>query len=180
LYVSERDILVAKKKLTEADGANQSAPQDTNPSATTVVQSITPAEPAKQDPKDTIDDDAEKDIEKSNSIHVAETKLRVLRTVKVNGSDEDTSGTDETIDVQTFVTVPAMVSVGVPVKISRAYQSIGIEVSVSLPCYKEEIKEARDLAYALAKERVFTEIPIIQKALNALVASANGQQPPVT
>lgn len=157
---------------------------DTTTSAAAIVQSITPPTPTAQtvSPQDAINaatNDAEKDIKKSNAIHVAETKLRVLKTVKVNGTDEDTSGTDETIDVQTFLTVPAMATVNVPVKISRAYQSIGVEVSVSLPCYKEEIKEGIDMAYSLAKERVFTEIPIIQKALNALVASANGHQPPV-
>jgi len=163
------------KKKTEADTST----------ATAVVQSITPATPTAQhqNPQDAINaatTEAEKDIEKTNSVHIAETKLRVLKTVKLHGTDEDTSGTDETIDVQTFITVPAMATVNVPVKISRAYQSIGIEVSVSLPCYKEEIKEGIDMAYALAKERVFTEIPIIQKALNALAAQANGQQAPVT
>ena len=53
----------------------------------------------------------------------------------------------------------------VPIKLSRSFQSVGVEVGVYLPCYKEELPQAIELAYRMAKERVAREIPIIKKAL---------------
>lgn len=95
----------------------------------------------------------------------AETKIIVQRTVKLDGSDSDSSSTENVIEIQTFVTTPAMAHVSVPIKLSRNFQSVGVEVGVYLPCYKEELPEAIELAYRLAKERVAREIPIIKKAL---------------
>ena len=79
--------------------------------------------------------------------------------------DQDSASTENIIEVQAFVTTPAMAHVSVPVKLSRSFQSVGVEVGVYLPCYKEELPEAIEVAYRLAKERVMREIPIIKKAL---------------
>jgi len=95
----------------------------------------------------------------------AETKLIVNRTVKLDGVDSDSSSTESVIEIQTFATTPAMAHVSVPIKLSRSFQSVGVEVGVYLPCYKEELPEAIELAYRLAKERVAREIPIIKQAL---------------
>lgn len=94
-----------------------------------------------------------------------ETKIIVHRTVKLDGVDVDSASTEDVISVQTFATTPAMAYVSVPIKISRNFQSVGVEVGVYLPCYKEELPEAIELAYRLAKERVAREIPIMKKAL---------------
>jgi hypothetical protein len=95
----------------------------------------------------------------------AESKIIVQRTVKLDGVDSDSSSTENLIEVQTFATTPAMAFVSVPIKLSRSFQSVGVEVGVYLPCYKEELPEAIELAYRLAKARVAREIPIIKKAL---------------
>ncbi len=103
---------------------------------------------------------------------VAETKVVVSRTVKLDGVDKDAGTTEDTIEVQTFVTTPAMAIVHVPVKLSRQYQSIGVEVGVYLPCYKEELQDAIELAYRMAKDRVAREIPIIKAGLESVTGSA--------
>jgi len=95
----------------------------------------------------------------------AETKIIVQRTVKLDGVDQDSASTEDVIEIHTFATTPAMAHVSVPIKLSRSFQSVGVEVGVYLPCYKEELPAAIELAYRLAKERVAREIPIIKKAL---------------
>ncbi len=96
----------------------------------------------------------------------AETKVVVQRTVKLDGVDQDSASTEQVIEVQIFATTPAVAHVSVPVKLSRSFQSVGVEVGVYLPCYKEELPDAIELAYRMAKERVMREIPIIKKALD--------------
>lgn len=110
--------------------------------------------------------------EASRAQVAAETKITVSRTVKLGGTDQDSGSTEDVIDVQTFVTTPAMAVVSVPVKLSRQFQSVGVEVGVHLPCYKEELPEAIELAYRMAKERVLREIPIIKKALEGVTGQS--------
>lgn len=118
------------------------------------------AEPIEKDPKA---------LAATNAPHVAETKVRVNRTVKLDGVDSDSASTEDTIEIHAFATVPAMATVGPSVKISRQFQSVGLDIQVSIPCYKEELPQAIEQAYTLAKERILREIPEIQKALNGLV-----------
>lgn len=96
---------------------------------------------------------------------VRETKIVVQRTVKLDGEDQDSASSEDVIEVQTFATTPAMAIVSLPIKLSRSFQSVGIEVGVYLPCYKEELPLAVEEAYRMVKERVAREIPIIKKAL---------------
>lgn len=95
----------------------------------------------------------------------AETKIIVQRTVKLEGVDQDSASSEDVIEVQTFATTPAMAVVSVPIKLSRSFQSVGVEVGVYLPCYKEELPQALDKAYRMVKERIARELPIIKKAL---------------
>jgi hypothetical protein len=113
-------------------------------------------------------------LESSITAQVVETKIRVHRTVKLSGADSDASSTDDVIDVQSFATVPAMATVSLPIKITRRFQSVGLEVGISIPCYKEELPQALEAAYIMARERIIREIPEIQKALNGI--AENGQQ----
>lgn len=96
---------------------------------------------------------------------VAETKIVVHRTVKLDGVDHDSASSEETIAVHVFATTPAMACVSVPIKLSRQYQSVGVEIGVYLPCYKEELPEAIEEAYRLVKERIAREIPLIKSSL---------------
>ena len=103
---------------------------------------------------------------------LVESKILVHRTVKLDGS-EDSASESEVIEVTKFLTTPAIVSVSVPVKIVRNFQSIGLEVTVQLPCYKEEIDRGIELAYRIAKDRVFREIPAIQQSLTGVADSTS-------
>lgn len=107
----------------------------------------------------------ERALEESMAPVAAETKIVVSRTVKLDGADTDSSTAEDVIEVQVFATTPAMAVVSVPVKLSRSFQSVGVEVGVYLPCYKEELPQAIEAAYDMAKERVMREIPIIKQAL---------------
>lgn len=113
--------------------------------------------------------------ETTHKLVAAETKVVVSRTVKLDGTDQDSGSTEDVIAVQTFITTPAMAVVSVPIKLSRQFQSVGVEVGVYLPCYKEELPQAIELAYQLAKDRVNRELPIMKKALEAV--TGGGQSP---
>lgn len=117
----------------------------------------------KQDTQEVTTD--ENAINESMAPVVSESKIVVSRTVKLDGEDTDSSTAEDVIEVQTFATTPAMAVVSVPVKLSRSFQSVGVEVGVYLPCYKEELPQAIEAAYDMAKERVMREIPIIKQAL---------------
>jgi hypothetical protein len=97
----------------------------------------------------------------------------VIKTVKSSGKDESSDGEPETIEVHKFATNPAIVSVSYPVKLSKAYQTVGITVGVSLPCYVEEIPQAFERANNLVIERMKIEMPKI-KALVAKMAEERG------
>jgi hypothetical protein len=120
-----------------------------------------------------VDKDA---VATTNAPVVVETKIRVHRTVKLDGA-EDSASTDDVIEVQTFATTPAMAVVTCPIKISRKFQSVGLEVGVYLPCYKEELPLAIEAAYRMAKERIMQEIPGIQKALSGIVEGVSDSAP---
>ena len=59
-----------------------------------------------------------------------------------------------------------MVNVEIPLKMTKNYNSIGITVGVTLPCYAEEIEAGIDGAKALVMKRVHAEIPNLKIALN--------------
>lgn len=120
------------------------------------------------DKKPTVD---EKALDATRVPVVAESRITVSRTVKLDGSDKDSGTSEDVIDVQVFQTTPAMAVVSVPIKLSRQFQSVGVEVGVYLPCYKEELPQAIELAYRMAKERVSREIPLIKKALEGVTGT---------
>jgi hypothetical protein len=96
------------------------------------------------------------------------TTITVNRTTK-KSSQDDQDGEPETIEVHKFATNPAIVSISYPVKLTRAYQTAGITVGVSVPCYAEEIPAAFEKANSLVIERLKVEIPKV-KALLAKMA----------
>jgi len=104
-------------------------------------------------------------IEASRAPVVAETKVTVMRTVKLDGVDTDSASSEETIEVHVFVTTPAIAVVTLPIKISRNYQSIGIEIGAYVPCYKEELPDGIEYAYQLVKAKAMEELPGMKKAL---------------
>lgn len=87
------------------------------------------------------------------------TVVRVSRTVKIDGEDEASDlETEEIIEVRRFVTQPAICRFGFPIKRSIDYQSVGLEISVDLPCYVEEIEHgfvrAKDIVVATMQAHI--------------------------
>lgn len=97
--------------------------------------------------------------------------MRVTRTV--NASGESTSkDTSEIIDVKSFATQPAIVNFSYPIKKALEYQSAGIEIGVSLPCYVEEIEDGITRAQEIVVSRVADLLPEVDAVLDKLVDQA--------
>lgn len=92
-------------------------------------------------------------------------KIRTSKTIRLSGQPESSSSDEELIEVHKFVTKPAVASVSIPLKMTMDYQSIGIEIGVSLPCYAEEIDAGIEKAYEIAFNRITAKIPEIQRTL---------------
>jgi hypothetical protein len=76
-------------------------------------------------------------------------RIFVSRTVGNNPSVDD----DKLLEVQEFEVEPAFVRAGYGVTINLGnYESARCDVSVTLPCYKEEVKEAVEEAWGIAEE----------------------------
>lgn len=80
----------------------------------------------------------------------------------VPNGDEDNS--EETLEVHSFVTSPANVSVEMGMTLNLGnYESARITVSLSVPCYKEELEEAHEFARKWVEDRVVAESKKIRK-----------------
>lgn len=108
--------------------------------------------------------------DKSETTTSVPTTITVSRTVKIGktGDEASSSEVEETIEVHQFATTPAIARVSIPLKKAHNYNSAGLTVGVDMPCYKEELPEALEKAYELAKERLLVELPKIIEALKKL------------
>lgn len=100
-----------------------------------------------------------------DSLTAAPLKIRTSKTIKLKGQPEESSSTEELIEIHKFATQPAVASVSIPLKMTMDYQSLGIEIGVSLPCYAEELDAGIEKAYEIAFARITAKIPEIQKTL---------------
>jgi len=86
----------------------------------------------------------------------------VNKTVGPSRGGPPPDGEEDIIAVHKFETDPAMVSVDYAITMNLGnYESAKISVSVSVPCYKEEIDEAYEFAQAWAEERLSKERDMI-------------------
>lgn len=107
------------------------------------------------------------------------TTITVTRTVKIDGTDEAAGSDDpeeemEEIEVHRFATQPAMVRFSYPLKMTKSFQSVGIEVGVEVPCYVEEIEDGLEKASQLVAARLKVEVPKLRQTLDKL-ASLSGR-----
>jgi len=71
---------------------------------------------------------------------------------------------EETLAVHSFVTAPASVSVEMGMTINLGnFESARVTVSVSVPCYKEEVESAHAYARKWVEDRVVEESKKIRK-----------------
>lgn len=107
--------------------------------------------------------------EDSKSI-VKPTILRTTRTISAttNGKSSDAT-TEEILEIRKFETQPALVSFNYPIRKALEYQSVGIDIGVTLPCYAEEVDEAIEKAKAIVVKHVKKSLPDVSAVLNKLV-----------
>ena len=86
------------------------------------------------------------------------------------GQDSDGAQVDpETIEIRPFVTEPAKVTYSYGISRSVQFQSVNVGVSVTIPCYKEEIEDAIAEAKEICAARLKLENGKIDGVLNHLV-----------
>jgi len=99
------------------------------------------------------------------------TTIHVTRSIKKQGEREQSDGESEVIAVHEFATAPATASVTYPIKLSKNYQTAGVTIGVTVPCYAEEINAALDKATEIAVIRLKDEMPKLKSLLDRM---ANG------
>ena len=118
--------------------------------------------------------------------------VRVQRTVRTKASYEDAnekSGVDQvnsgngdlsddpgatetdldTIEIRPFVTDPAQVSYNYGISRSVNFQTVSLGVTVTLPCYREEVEDAIEEAKQICVRRLKKENGTITVVLDKLV-----------
>lgn len=82
----------------------------------------------------------------------------VTRTIGSNRGQKTSSEAEDVIAIHKFETEPAKVSVDYALTVNLGnYESAKIGVSVTVPCYTEEIDQAYEFAQAWAEERLSKE-----------------------
>jgi hypothetical protein len=76
---------------------------------------------------------------------------------KEDDSDDDTEIDEEHIEVRRFMTEPARVNYHYNLGRNTHYQSVSIGVSVTLPCYREEVEGALAEAKQIVADRLKLE-----------------------
>jgi hypothetical protein len=91
------------------------------------------------------------------------TTLTVTKQFKLQSGEAESDPTNETIEVTKFETEPAKVRVGFGLTINLGnYESARLDVSVEVPCYKEQVDDAYDKAKVWVEERVQQEVAEIK------------------
>lgn len=84
--------------------------------------------------------------------------IYVSKTVGPSKGAPPPQGEEDIVAVHKFETEPATVEVDYSLTMNLGnYESARISVSVTVPCYKEEIDEAYEFAQAWAEERLSKE-----------------------
>lgn len=89
-------------------------------------------------------------------------RFYITRSVKKDGKETET-GEEGVIAVHRFQTNPAEVNVDYGITLNMGnYESAKINLSVRIPCYKEEIDEAYEFASAWVADRLERERDLIR------------------
>lgn len=92
------------------------------------------------------------------------TTVTVSRQFKTSAGEQPLTSEDETLEVHEFVTEPARVGLeyGLTLNLGN-YESARIAVSVSIPCYKEEMEGAYDAAARWVESKIAQEVQDIRQ-----------------
>lgn len=95
-----------------------------------------------------------------------EGKMWVNRQYRKSGVTMMDDTEERRILVDIFQTTPAMVTAGTSLTINLGnYESMKVSVTVSIPCYKEEIHEALDYAFKIAEGECISRTNEIKEQL---------------
>lgn len=95
----------------------------------------------------------------------------VTRTIGTKGNVSSSAEAEDIIAVHKFATEPAKVMVDYALTINLGnFESAKIGVSVTVPCYVEEVDKAYEFAQAWAEER-------LTKERDMVTSGRNGQSP---
>lgn len=91
--------------------------------------------------------------------------INVTKTIGVAKGASSTIEDEDVISIHKFETTPAMVTVEMAMTLNLTnYEFAKIGVTVSVPCYAEEINEAYEFAQTWAEERISREREMIAAA----------------
>lgn len=91
------------------------------------------------------------------------TTLTVTKQFKLQSGEAEADPVDEVIEVTKFETEPAKVRVGFGLTINLGnYESARLDVSVEVPCYKEQVDDAYTAAKDWVEQRVQQEVAEIK------------------
>lgn len=132
---------------------------ETNSKATKATKpSITP-------PKTVATSTIDNSAQPLDTLIAAPLKVRTSKTINLKRGPQESSSEEEILEVHKFVTQPAIATVSIPLKMTMDFQSMGIEIGVSLPCYAEEIDAGVQRAWEIAHSHIISNMPKIQEAL---------------
>lgn len=84
---------------------------------------------------------------------------------KLQSGEAEADPVNETIQVTKFETEPAKVHVGFGLTINLGnYESARLDVSVEVPCYKEQVDDAYQAAKGWVEQRIHQEIEEIKSS----------------
>lgn len=91
------------------------------------------------------------------------TTITITKQFKLQSGESESDPVNETIQVTKFETEPAKVRVGFGLTINMGnYESARLDVSVEVPCYKEQVDDAYERAKDWVEERVQREVADIK------------------
>lgn len=83
-----------------------------------------------------------------------------------SGSEEQD---EQRILVDTFETTPAEVTAKLGMTINLGnYESLRVDVAVTLPCYKEEISQAQQKAFELVEHELFKKVRETKESIKVI------------
>ena len=95
-----------------------------------------------------------------------EGKMWVTRQYRKAGREVSEEMDEQQILVDTFETAHATASATMSMTMNMGnYESMRIEVGVSLPCYKEEIEEAQEQCFKLVEEKLYQKVRAVKESL---------------
>ena len=101
----------------------------------------------------------------AEKVIVAESLVTVRKQFRVSGENSEIEETVDTIDVHKFVTEPAKIEFKLGVTMNLGdFESARVDIGVSMPYYKEELREAYAYSRQIAESVIADEKTKIKKS----------------